>query len=159
MTIGEIETLIDTGKEICVRAQINGQGRVALKSDAWRDARRMFATVGAGLGLMTTGGAVASPRPAEGEIAGKVENSDWNTRATATGADGKIYSAKVKYNGRYKIKHLPPGTYRLSFTAECSEPWEAGNVIVAAGKKTIGNTTEEYGCIVVGLLELENKNG
>ena len=119
----------------------------------------MFATVGAGAGLLTSSVAAASPRPAEGEIAGKVENSDWNTKATATGADGKVYSAKVKNSGRYRIKHLPPGTYKLSFTAECSEPWEAGNVMVADGKRTIGDTVEEYGCIIVGLLELENKNG
>jgi Carboxypeptidase regulatory-like domain len=159
MTIGEVETLIETGEELCVRAQVNEQGHVALRSDAWRDARRMIATVGAGLGLMTSGAAVASPRPSEGAIAGKVEQSDWNTHATATSTDGKTYSARVKSNGRYKIKHLPPGTYKLSFTAACSEPWEAGTVTVADKQTATANTSGNDQCIVVGVLEIEKSYG
>jgi hypothetical protein len=160
LTIAEVEDHIASGAEICVRAQIDARGQIALKSNAWRDARRMFATVGAGIGLLTSGGAaVAGGKQPKGVIAGKVENVDWGTRVTATGADGKTYKANVKNNGDYKIKHVPPGTYSLTFIPSCGDPWDAGTSIVVAGKTTAKNTTAENKCIIVGLLEVEDNNG
>ncbi len=161
LTIDEAEALLSKGDEVCVRAELNAQGGVKLKSDAWANARRMIATVGAGAGLLAVGSAAfAKNSPVDGSIAGKVENFWLSGTVTATRTDGQPYRAKIKRSGKYKVKHLPPGSYAMQFDDWCSEgPWQGGTVEVKVGETTRKDTKNPNGCIIVGQLKIEEHTG
>jgi hypothetical protein len=157
MTIGDVEALIAGSDDVCVRARIDGAGKVALKSDSWRGARRMIATVGAGVGLLASGSvAMAGTKSQNGAIAGKVEDILLFGHVTATDANGNSYKAKIKSSGNYKIKRLPPGKYAVQMDGGCGgDPWSAGEAVVEAAKVTTVNSHDPNGCIIVGQLILD----
>ena len=160
LTMAEAEALIASKAEVCVRARVSAEGRVALKSDGWRDARRMVATVGAGMGLIAASSpAFAARNPTVGSIEGKVAGGYWGMRVVATNARGKRYKASVQKEGRYRIGNLPPGSYSLYAVPNCGEPREMAQAAVVAGKATVTNLAETNECIIIGQLVIEEGNG
>ena len=160
LTLAEAEALLALEKEVCVRARVGPSGHVAFKSNGWGDARRMVATVGAGLGLMAASSpAFAARSPTVGSIEGKVAGGYWGMRVVATNANGKRYKARVQNQGHYRIGNLPPGSYSLYAFPDCGEPSETVQASVVAGKATVKDISEVLQCIVVGQLVIEDGNG
>lgn len=160
LTLAEAEALLASETEVCVRARISPQGQVTLKSDGWGDARRMITAVGTGLGLMAASSPVFAARsPTVGSIEGTVSGVYWGTRVVATNANGKRYKAKVKKQGEYRLRNLPPGSYSLYAIPSCGEPSETVRAAVEAGKATVTDIGETNQCIIVGQLVVEETNG
>ena len=161
-TLAQTEALLRSGEEICVRAKLGEGGAIMLKPDPARATRRMVAAIGASVGLLALSSqpAMAKGRT-DGTIAGNVLTNSWNTTVIATATDGKQYKAKAKRNGRYKIKHVPPGTYDIAYSADCEGDWKGGKVDVQADATATvsGVATPEDMCIIVGQLVIEKQHG
>lgn len=156
----ELNALLGQLGKVCVRARLNERGEISLRPVDARPVRKFVATLGGGLALMSASAPVAAkPKEPNGEIAGTVTDSDWATYVTAKSDDGKTYATKVKRNGKFKLKNVPPGTYQLSYSAACAEPWDGEKVVVEKGKTTDAHASENYGCIVVGLIEIKHADG
>ena len=118
------------------------------------------------IAVAATAGLLASSAPAvakgdrpAGAIAGNVHDSWTRTRVTATNANGQTFRARVKGNGRFRIRHLPGGTYTLTFEPTCGSSWTVENVVVGAGETIVPETHGPDQCIVVGLLRVDDDTG
>jgi hypothetical protein len=156
-TFDEAEALLRRGGETCVRARVDADGVVALKPG--RTMRRMM-IAGAAAGLLATSvPAVAGQEKPSGVIAGTVNSYGMRTRITATGPDGKTFRTRASDKGTYRIKHVPAGTYTLTFEPDCGESWKVENVIVGAEEVVVPESAGEDQCIVVGMLEIDTNAG
>jgi Carboxypeptidase regulatory-like domain len=153
----EAEALLRGNPGLCVRARIGPDGAVALKPGLRGGARRMMATAAATAGLLMAGApATAKQDRPGGAIVGKIEASGFPVRVTATAPDGRAYRAKAKGNGRFRIKHVPPGVYTLTFVPDCGDKWTVENVAVGDGQTRLPDAESPNQCIVVGLLRIED---
>lgn len=159
-TLDEAEALLRANPSACVRARIDGDGIVALKPGRRGDTRRMVIAAAAAAGLLAAGtpACAGQDRPA-GAIAGHVENFGIRMRVTATGPDGQAFRARINGNGRFRLRHLPAGTYTLTFVPSCGDSWTVENVVVGADETRVSNVQHMNNCIVVGLLEIEEARG
>lgn len=159
---GELEDILRSPGKHCVRVRLDRQGAVRLAPNAGGSARKFVATVGIGAALMAgaTPLAAREGKAPEGAIEGRVVQNDWRTRAEATSADGTYYSVKVRRNGKFKFKHLPPGIYQLSYMGACTDPWKGDAVVVEAGKVTRVTTVEDdNNCVIIGVVEIVEDRG
>ena len=157
----EAEQLLRSGEEICVRAKVNGAGEVQLKPNL--TARRMVIAAGASIGMLTTS---CQTIPQGGTSFGAIEGEiDYYVRYTKTdyiiaeNTNGEKFKAKIKRDGKYKIKNLPVGEYSLGFTSRCESYASDGLLKIEADKITQHAIKSELQCIVVGALEIEENNG
>jgi len=158
--IDEAEALLRANPGSCVRAEIGADGTVALKPGRGGRARRMVIAAAATAGLLTANAPTFARqvRPA-GVIAGRVAFCSFNMRVVATGADGRTFRARVRNDGRFRIKHLPAGAYRLSFKSHGQEDQVFENVVVRDGEISQPNLDNGYQCVVVGMLRIEDNQG
>jgi hypothetical protein len=156
----EANALVRADSEVCVRARVQPDGSVALKPSRRGDARRMVIAVAASAGLLAASApAMAKKEGPPGAIAGRVEYPWHQTRVVATSASGQTFRAKVKRNGRFRIGHLPDDTYTLEFRPDCGDSWKVENIVVGGGETVVPNTRSEAGCIIVGMLKIEDPRG
>ena len=170
LTIDEVEALAHSG-DICVRAEVGAGGAVKLKGGR-HGGRRMFATIGASVGILAASSqAAAAEKPKLGAIKGAVAGSCGFDLVTATGSDGRVYRAKVGFNGRYKVKRLPAGSYEVKVEpsdpqppvtedagAREPSPPTNGQVKVEPGRTAVLNMTSPNMCIIVGMLKIEKSS-
>jgi hypothetical protein len=159
-SLDEAEALLRRSPGACVRARIDGEGVVALKQSRGSDAGRMVLAVAATAGLLAASAPAAAKqdRP-NGAIAGHVDTFGFRTRVKATGPDGRSFRATVKLNGRFRIKRLPSGTYRLTFNPSCGENWTVENVVVGGGETLLPEVERDSGCITIGMLQIGSHAG
>ena len=157
---GEAEALLRRNPGACVRARIGADGAVALKPAQGGGARRIAIAVAATAGLLTAGAPVLAKedRPG-GAIAGKIAPFAFGGRVTATGPDGRTFRAKVRSNGRFRIRGVPAGTYSLSVAPDCGETWTVENVVVGTGETIVSDSQDRGGCIIIGMLQIEGGVG
>ncbi|HKX92142.1 MAG TPA: carboxypeptidase-like regulatory domain-containing protein [Sphingomicrobium sp.] len=157
MSPRDVEALVQSKAEICVRAQVGPDGHVKLRPGG----RRMVAAIGASVGILAASSqAAASETPKFGAIKGEVMGSCGGLIVTATAADGRIYRAKVGPNGRYKVKRLPAGDYDVKTEVGGPEPPKASHVVVQAGRTTKLDINDPLNfCIVVGMLRIDDSIG
>jgi hypothetical protein len=155
----DVEELLRRDAEICVRASIDADGMVALKPGRRDSSRRMVLAVAAMAGLLTAQPALAGGDRPQGAVAGRVEAFGLRMRVIATDGSGRTFGARVRRDGRYRIGHLPAGTYTLTFVPDCGESWTVENIIVGAGETIVPDPQHPGGCIVVGLLRIEDPGG
>lgn len=155
----EAEALLRRNPDTCVRARVDADGVVALKPGRGGKARRMVIAIAATAGLLATGTPALAKRDRPGgAISGTVESSFGRVRVTATGTDGRAYRVRTRGDGRFTIRHLPAGTYRVSFEAcEAYPPLE--NVLVRDGETQVPNVRSDEQCVVVGMLRIEDSTG
>jgi len=159
LSLGEAEALLRRNPGACVRARIDGDGIVALKPSRRGDARRMMIAVAATAGLLAgSAPALARPERPDGAIAGNI-NAGLSMRVTATARDAQRFRTRVRGNGRFRISHLPAGTYTLTFSPGCGSSWTVENVVVGTGETVLPNVQNEGECIVVGMLRIEEDRG
>lgn len=159
-TLDEAEALLRANPGSCVRAQIGADGAVALKPGRGGKVRRMVIAAAASVGLL----AAATPAYAKrdrpnGAIAGRANPYFSRTRVTATGTTGQTFHTRVKGNGQFRLRHLPADTYTLTFTPECGDSSSVENVVVRDGETALPGVQDVLGCIVIGLLRIENDRG
>ena len=158
--LGEAEAMLRAKPGACVRARVDAQGLVQLKPGREGKAGRMAVAIAASAGLLAAGQPVLAKadRPG-GAIAGSVDSFGLRVRVTATDADGRTFKAKTGRKGRYRIKHVPAGAYRLTFTPHCGDAWTVENVVVGEGETKVSETGDGSGCIIVGQLRVEESRG
>lgn len=159
--VEQAEALLRTGDRVCVRARLDAEGAVQLKPDPSGNARRMMLAMGASAAMLMIGGqAAAKEKEPRGAISGTVDTSwPFNLTIMAKGDDGREYRGKVKRDGRYKIRNLPPGTYSLEVSGGCGDPWNSGKVTVRERETALHNSTDPNDCIIVGMIEIEQNDG
>lgn len=158
-TLDEAEALLRGNPGSCVRGRIAADSAVALKPGRGGKKRRMVVAAAAMAGLLTTATpALARQERSGGVISGTVE-AGYRVRVVATAADGRTYRARADRNGRYRIRHLPAGTYRISVEASCDEYKTVENVVVADTETSAPAVQSESQCIVIGLLRIEDDQG
>ncbi|HYN46511.1 MAG TPA: carboxypeptidase-like regulatory domain-containing protein [Allosphingosinicella sp.] len=158
--IDEAEALLRRNPGTCKRAHIDTDGVVALKPGRRGRARRMVIAVAATAGLLTAGAPAFAKRDRpDGAISGNVESFGIRMRVTATGTGGQTFRARAKSNGRFRIRRLPAGTYTLTFVPECGNSWMVENVVVRDGETIVPNVGNADGCIIIGLLRIEDGRG
>jgi hypothetical protein len=155
----EVDALLRSGEEVCVRAEIGKSDVVALRSDSMRKAGRIIATISASVGLASLSAPVfAGKRGPEGTIAGKVDYAWPQILVTATSADGTKHISKTNWKGRYKIKHLPPGSYKIAFY-DGETDWVGPDAVVEDRKTAIRDTENPNPPIIVGMIQVELNGG
>jgi hypothetical protein len=160
LELDEAETLLRGNPGACVRASIGADGTVALKPKSGGGVRRMVIAAAATAGLLAAGApALARQDRPQGAIAGRVATFGIRIRVTATGPGGETFRATVGNNGRFRIRHIPAGTYRLTFDPACGDSWTVEGVAVGNGETVIPNVENGGSCIVIGLLRIEDGNG
>lgn len=158
-TFDEAEALVRNNPGTCVRASIGADGAVALKPGGRGGARRMVVAAAATAALLTAGTpALAKRERPAGAIAGTIATSGFRARVTAAGPGGQTFRARIRSNGRFRIRHVPAGTYTLTFT-DCGGTWTVENVVVGRGETVVPDVPDREMCIVVGLLRIEEANG
>lgn len=156
-TLDEAEALLRADPGSCVRAQIGADGAVALRPGRGGTARRMVIAAAATAGLLAASPVHARQERPAGAISGTVEGG-YRVRVIATGADGRAWRVRASNRGRFKIRHLPAGTYRLTFEA-CEQYPPVDNVVVRDGEIQVPNVRTDNQCIVIGLLRIEGDRG
>ena len=156
--VADVEKLLRDEPGSCVRASIDASGTVATKAVRHGNIRRMVAVVGASAGLLMSPPMLAGHQRKDGAIIGSVLPYRDKTMVTAKDGNGNFYRAKVKSNGRYHIKHVPPGVYDVEFSSkDCDASWVVPGITVGAGEVvTTDESDNNEFYIVVGLLEIDN---
>ncbi|RYG86864.1 MAG: carboxypeptidase regulatory-like domain-containing protein [Alphaproteobacteria bacterium] len=149
----EAEALLRRDPETCVRARIDADGAIVLKRGS---VRRMVIAAGASAGLLASQPAFAGQDRPKGVITGKAFSFGYHTKVIATGPNGEIYRTKVKERGGYTFRHLPPGTYALTFVPDCGDGWTIKEVVVGDGQVIVPQSPDEGGCIIVGKMLIDD---
>jgi hypothetical protein len=108
-----------------------------------RTGRRLTAAVAIPalfIALSALAGAAAAADPSMGAISGvlRIDNPA-AVRVTAV-APGVRRSARVNESGQYRLVDLPPGTYRLLFSAPHAVKWSIDQVPVQPSLATVRDT-------------------
>ncbi len=159
-TIDEVEALLRDHPDSCVRARVTGDGEVVLKRERSGRALRMMVAMGASATLVAGAmPALAKDKGPPGALSGSIVATDFPIRVTATSADGKSYRTKADSKLRYRIRHLPAGTYTLTIAPSCGDSWVVENVVVRDTETVVPTAVNPGGCITVGLLRVEKNQG
>jgi hypothetical protein len=151
-----VEALLRGRADVCVRARIGADGAVALRPGPPGSARRMVVAAAMSAALLAAGQpALARQERPRGAITGQTYAYGYEVRVTATDQNGRTFRTRVKRNGRYRLSRLPAGTYTLSFVPGCGDSWTVENVVVGDGVTEVPMEDDFGGCIVVGLLRIE----
>jgi hypothetical protein len=158
--LDEAVALLRRNPGTCVRARVGADGTVALKPGRQESARRMVIAAALTASLLAGGEpAAASANRPQGAISGNVEACGARTRVIATDQSGATFRAKARDSGRYKIRHLPAGTYSLTFVPEVGEKWTLENIVVGDRETKLADSRKLDQCIVIGLLRIEDSKG
>jgi hypothetical protein len=157
-TVEEADALLRRHPETCVRAVVDRGGVVALKPGT--SARRMVIAAAVTAGLLTAGEpAFAKEERPRGAISGKLDYHLPHVRIVATDQAGAVFRGKVGARGRFRIRHLPAGTYSLTFIPDCGERWTVADVVVGDGETIVPPAKSDSMCIVIGMLRIEDDKG
>ena len=172
LTFDEAEGMLRSGGRICVRAQVGPSGEVALKRGGAARTGRMMAAIGTSVGILAASPAAAADGAKLGAIKGAVLGACGGGFVSATASDGTVYHAKVGLNGRYKVKRLPAGSYRVNvdrppeadgsgadLDSIASPRTGANEVVVEAGRTSVLDVPDPNGCIIIGVITIDHSNG
>ncbi|MCW0198710.1 carboxypeptidase-like regulatory domain-containing protein [Sphingopyxis sp.] len=161
LDIDQAEVMLAVEGRVCVRARVDSEGAVELRRKSTANVRRMILAVGTSVGmLMAAGHAAAKEQAPQGEIVGKLDTMwPYGMVITARSPDGREYRSKVKRDGGYRIKKLPPGTYSLEISGGCGKDWDGGTVVVHDREAARHDATDPNDCIIVGMIEVVQDKG
>lgn len=149
LALPEVETLLDSGRKVCVRARIKPDGAVLL-ADRGASQRRLKALVGASLGL-----AVAACQHGVTPLYDVSGKADAGARVVVQGNNGVSKVGYANSKGRFKVGNLPAGTYVLTTWVDCSgEKLTVEGIHVGPADVELGEIEGSgHVCIVVGMVE------
>ena len=157
LTVDQVTKLLESEREICVKATIRPDGMIRTANSRSPKFRRMVAAIGATASLATaacetTSSSKVSPRY---EISGNVSQQSWASMAKLQSSTGKIYTAKIWGDQKFRFRNLRPGTYTLSIIGTCEEISKFENINV--DRDIILNdidTDNQADCIIIGKMEI-----
>jgi hypothetical protein len=156
MTLDDVERLLESEAEVCVRARVGPDGVVAIKPSNHGPARRMLAAAGVSLALAT---AACQTVPDEAEprfrITGKFPDKEQFYRAELTSADGtKWPKRREPGTGRFIFDNLATGTYTLSTIDNCGQQQGVRTITIGAASVDVGKLEPEFdeSCVIVGVM-------
>lgn len=155
LTTDETERMLDSGEKLCVRAEVDPEGRIKTADGAHPNARILFACAGASLSLLaaacqtTPGGQIADGH----NISGVAPRYPYVVRAEIVSENGESAGLHIGQDRRFDVHKLRPGTYRLSFTDSCGDVFEVKGVVVADGDVDLGQLQWEAQCIIIGQMK------
>ena len=140
----EAEALVvKAGGSACMRATITADGRVVTRPSRIGRVLTAFAMPAmiASLAAASAASAADLTDPATGAISGQVQTDHGGVRVSAQ-APGVLRMAVADAAGGYSFAHLPPGAYKLVFSAPGGREWSLDQVVVAANAVTVRNTAD-----------------
>jgi hypothetical protein len=151
-TPDEVEALLSSPEPVWVRVR-KGRGReVATRSEPNGKFRRVVVAAAASIGMLAmSSAAIAAAEGPEGIIAGSIYGATGQTKVVAIAADGTRHEVKTDRKGRFRIKHLAPGTYDLEFSYG-DTVWTGKSVVVEDERITYYNTSDPDAPIIVGVM-------
>jgi hypothetical protein len=159
LEVEEVEALLSDDPSTCVRARINAAGVVETKAGRGDGMRRMVIIAGASAGLLISPPLLAQAKHSEGAIVGNAETFGIETKIVAQNEAGRAFHAKIRADGRYRLRHVPAGIYTLHFIPNCGSRWTISNVTVGNGETVVPSSHDNGGCVVVGRLEIIEHRG
>lgn len=154
LTIDQVEALLDSGGEVCVRARV-GKGGVVELADAGRGHRRMIAAVGASMALAT---AACQTVPAEQRanrfaISGTVPMIQ-HRKPVVRSSDGRSWRVQMEFRSTsFIVPNLYPGVYSISYDAACGQERQIiENIVIRDQSVDLGWLDGEGDCIIVGVM-------
>ena len=154
LRLAEVEDLLKSGKQVCVRARLSRGGVVQL-ADAVPGKRRMIATVGASVVLATAACQTVPPeeRPDRFEISGTLPMVQ-HGKPVVRSSDGQAWNVDMAYRSTaFRVPDLYPGVYSITYDATCGEERRVvENVVIRDRSIDLGQLEGDGDCIVVGVL-------
>jgi hypothetical protein len=154
LRLAEVEDLLESGEELCVRARV-GRGGVVELADAARGTRRMVATVGASMALATAACQTTPPeeRLNRFEISGTLPMVQ-DGKPVVRSSDGQTWHVVQAFRSTaFRVPDLYPGVYSISYDASCGEARRVREDIVVRDRSIeLGLLEGDGDCIIVGLL-------
>lgn len=155
LTVDEAEALLDSGEEVCVRAQVGADGVLTMKSGTRGASRRMVAALGAGLALASAACQTVPPsdRPNRFQISGQFSWNGWMRTAELRSVDGRKWPKRREPgSGRFIFDDLYPGVYTLTVEDMCGRRVEVETVTITDASVELKQTYPQDGCIIVGAM-------
>jgi hypothetical protein len=154
LRLAEVEDLLESGEQVCVRARVGRDGVVALADTAHRK-RRMVATVGASVALATAACQTTPPedRLDRFEITGTLPMIHYG-KPVVRSNDGQTWPVELAHrSAAFRVPDLYPGVYSITYEVGCGDqPRVLENVVIRDSSIDLGRLEDEGDCIVVGLL-------
>ena len=153
MTVEDVEGLVASGDEVCVRARVTADGTVALAGGAGRG--RLVAVVGATMALAACQTPMVGPVSPRYQVT--AEALGWfNTSSLRLIAeDGTNYRPGRTKDGRHRFSNLRPGTYTPRIRSNCGDTVFAPPIVVSDADIDAGNLEFNDGqndCIIIGVM-------
>jgi hypothetical protein len=130
--------LTGDGTPACVRVNVLADGQV-LTRPSLTGRILMAAVVTPAIAAALASSVMANPLT--GSIVGSIQTSAKSVTVTAIGA-GIHRKVKADAGGNYYVDQLPPGNYRLIFSAPREKAWSLDNLQVDAGTVALGNSRD-----------------
>ncbi|MXO59407.1 hypothetical protein GRI89_07620 [Altererythrobacter salegens] len=147
----EVDALLGSREPVCVRVQQGPDRVAATRNGGGGRFQRVVIAAAASISMLAMGStATAKEDELEGVIAGQVWAAGENVVVTAIAADGTRYEVQTDRKGRYRIKHLPFGTYDLEFS-QGERTWTEMAVVVKDERITYRNS-QDPDIIIVGVM-------
>lgn len=155
MTVEDVEGLVASGEEVCVRARVAADGTVALAQGPGRGRRRLVATVGATMALAACQTPMVGPVTPRYQVT--AEPVGWldTSSLRLVAQDGTVHRPGRTKDGRYRFGNLKAGTYTPTIESYCSdtvfaEPIEVSDTDIDAGKLRFNDGQND--CIIIGVM-------
>jgi len=154
LKLAEVEDLLQSGEEICVRARVGRDGAVAL-ADTLPGSRLMIAAVSTSMALATAACQTVPPeeRLNRFEISGTLPM--WqNGKPVVRSSDGQTWHVELPFRSTaFRVPDLYRGVYSISYDATCGEPRQVlENIVVRDGSIDLGQLEGNGECIIVGVM-------
>ena len=113
MTVEDVEGLVASGEEVCVRARVAADGTVALAQGPGRGRRRLVATVGATMALAACQTPMVGPVTPRYQVT--AEPVGWldTSSLRLVAQDGTVHRPGRTKDGRYRFGNLKAGNHEL----------------------------------------------
>jgi len=156
LRLAEVEDLLDSGEQVCVRARV-GSGGVVELADPAHGKRRMIATVGASMALATAACQTVPPeqRPDRFEISGTLPMVQ-HGKPVVRSSDGQTWRVEMFYRSTaFRVPGLYPGVYSITYDATCAEPPKVlENIVIRDRSIELGRLEGEgvEPCTIIGVM-------
>ncbi|MCL4674138.1 MAG: hypothetical protein KJZ64_14660 [Sphingomonadaceae bacterium] len=155
MTVEEVEGLVASGEEVCVRARVAADGTVALADGTGRGRRKLVAVVGATMALAACQTPLVGPVSPRYQVT--VDAFGWvpSTTLRLVAEDGTAHRPGRTRDGRFRFGNLRPGTYTPTVEGRCGDtlfaaPIEIRDADIDAGKLQFEDGQDD--CIIIGVM-------
>jgi hypothetical protein len=153
LKLAEVEHLLESGAEVCVRARVGKRGQIEL-ADAAYGKRRMIAAVGASMALATAACHTTPPqeRLDRFEISGTLPMVH-DGKPVVRSSDGQTWHVEHAFRSTvFRVPDLYPGVYSLTYHTSCGESRVLEDIVIRDRSVDLGRLEGDDDCIIVGVM-------